>query len=95
MLKTVEGFYRDGKVEPTQPAGEPMVEDRPGAIGPSQVLVTFLEPQQINAQQLQADLEQIETLEGIQRGLADVETGNVRPLSEFETEMRQKYGMSG
>jgi hypothetical protein len=41
MLKTVESFYRDGKVEPTQPAGEPMVEDRPGAIGPSQVLVTF------------------------------------------------------
>jgi hypothetical protein len=87
MLKTVEGLYYDGKVELTQPGGVP--------IGPSQVLVTFLDPSMIDAQQLQSYLEQLETLQGIQQGLADIEAGGSRPLSEFEAEMRQKYGISG
>jgi hypothetical protein len=71
MLKTVEGFYRDGKID---------LAEMPGA-GPeaSPVLVTFLD----------------EAVQGIQRGVADVAVGNTRPLSEFEAEMRQKYGISG
>jgi hypothetical protein len=87
MLKTVEGFYCDGKVELTPIGGVPMAFGRSKTIGPSQVLVTFLDPKMIDAQQLQSYLEQLETLQGIQRGLADVEAGDVRPLSEFEAEM--------
>jgi hypothetical protein len=87
MLKTIEGFYRDGKVE--------LATTSDPAIEPSKVLVMFLDPKQVNPQQLQSYLEELETIQGIQQGLADVETGNTRPLSEFEAEMRQKYGISG
>jgi hypothetical protein len=87
MLKTVEGFYRDGKIE---------LAEMPGASPePSPVLVTFLDPNQGNVVQLREYLEQLEAIQGIQQGLADVEAGNTRPLSEFEAEMRQKYGISG
>jgi hypothetical protein len=87
MLKTLEGFYRDGKVE-LATASDPAIE-------PSKVLVMFVDPKQVNVQQLQSYLEEVETIQGIQQGLADVEAGNTRPLSEFEAEMRQKYGISG
>jgi hypothetical protein len=87
MLKTIEGFYRDGKVELAA------VSDL--EIEPSKVLVMFIDPKQVNVQQLQSYLEEVETIQGIQQGLADVEAGNTRPLSEFEAEMRQKYGISG
>jgi hypothetical protein len=83
MLRIVEGFYRDGKVELAAVA-DPAIE-------PSQVLVMFVDPKQVNVQQLQSYLEEVETIQGIQQGLADVEEGNTRPLSEFEAEMQQKY----
>ncbi len=82
MPETLEGFYRDGKVELAALTDPP--------IEPSKVRVMFLDPKQVNTQQLQSYLEEIETIQGIQQGLADVEAGNTRPLSEFEAEMRQK-----
>jgi prevent-host-death family protein len=36
----------------------------------------------------------LEALEGIKRGLADVEAGRVTPLREFEKEFRKKHGLS-
>jgi hypothetical protein len=87
MLKTLEGFYRDGKVE-LAAVSDPAIE-------PSKVLVMFVDPKKVNVQQLRSYLEEVETIQGIQQGLADVEAGNTRPLSEFEAEMRQKYGISG
>lgn len=36
-------------------------------------------------------VERLEAIEGIQRGLKDVEEGRTRPLREFEKEMREKY----
>jgi prevent-host-death family protein len=39
-------------------------------------------------------LEQLETITGIKQGLEDIDTGKTRPLSEFEREMQQKYGIS-
>jgi hypothetical protein len=35
----------------------------------------------------------MEALEGIQRGLADVEARRVTPLKKFETEFRKKRGL--
>jgi hypothetical protein len=68
MLKTVEGFYRDGKIE---------LAEMPGAAPEaSPVLVTFLDPNQVNVVQLREYLEQLEAIQGIQQGLA----GNVLDL---------------
>ncbi|MBD2365019.1 type II toxin-antitoxin system Phd/YefM family antitoxin [Anabaena minutissima FACHB-250] len=39
-------------------------------------------------------VEQLETIAGIKQGLEDIEAGNTRPLSVFEQEMQQKYGIS-
>lgn len=36
---------------------------------------------------------QLEAIEGIQRGLADVDAGRVTPLRQFEQEFRAKRGL--
>jgi hypothetical protein len=36
----------------------------------------------------------LETIAGIKRGLNDITTGQTRPLSEFDQDMQQKYGLS-
>ena len=46
-------------------------------------------------QKLRARVEQLEALEGIQRGLADVTAGRVTPLRQFEQEFRAKRGLPG
>ena len=37
--------------------------------------------------------DRLEAIEGIKRGLLDVEEGRTQPLAEFDREMRQKYGI--
>ena len=50
MLKTIEGIYRDGKVE---------LIEKPGDISePARVMVTFLQPHLIDLQARGIDLEQ-------------------------------------
>lgn len=44
-------------------------------------------------QKLLDALERLEAIAGIKQGLEDVETGRTSSLTEFEQEMRQKYGM--
>jgi prevent-host-death family protein len=46
-------------------------------------------------QKLLDRMDELETLEGIKRGLADVEAGRVTPLREFEKKFRKKHGLSG
>ena len=36
-----------------------------------------------------------EAVEGIRRGLKDVDAGRTRPAAEFLSEMRRKYGFPG
>ena len=38
-------------------------------------------------------LDDLEALEGIKRGLADVKAGRVTPLEDFEKEFRKKHGI--
>jgi prevent-host-death family protein len=45
-------------------------------------------------QKLLDRVDQLEALEGIKRGRADVEAGRVTPLRKFETEFRSKRGLS-
>lgn len=44
-------------------------------------------------QKLLDALERLEAIAGIKQGLEDVETGRTISLTEFEQEMRQKYGI--
>ena len=53
------------------------------------VLVTFLEAgSKINLEKLKLFIEHLETIQGIQKGLAEVDAGQSRPLSEFMAEMQ-------
>ena len=44
-------------------------------------------------QKLLDHLDELEALQGIKRGLADVEAGRVTPLEDFEKEFRKKHGI--
>lgn len=46
-------------------------------------------------QKLLNRLDELEALEGVKRGLADVEAGRVTPLRDFERAFRKKHGLSG
>ncbi len=87
MLKTVEGIYQNGQIELAELPQN--VSDR------AQVLVTFLEPGQVNSEKLRQLIDQLETIAGIQQGLEEVNAGQTRPVENFIQEMQQKYGISG
>ena len=44
-------------------------------------------------QKLLDRVDELEALEGIQRGVADVKAGRVTPLNKFEREFRKKRGL--
>ena len=47
----------------------------------------------LSYQKLLDRVDELEALEGIKRGLADVEAGRVMPLRQFESEFREKRGL--
>ncbi|EDX70720.1 hypothetical protein MC7420_8148 [Coleofasciculus chthonoplastes PCC 7420] len=87
MLRTVEGVYQNGQIQLAELP--PDVSDR------AQVLVTFLEAGKINPKQLRQLIDQLETIAGIQQGLAEVDAGQTRPIGDFIQEIHQNYGISG
>ncbi|MFP5274144.1 hypothetical protein [Coleofasciculus sp.] len=86
MLRTVEGVYQNGQIQLTELP--PDVSDR------AQVLVTFIEAGKINPEQLRQLIEQLETIAGIQQGLAEVDAGKTRPIGDFIQDIQQNYGIS-
>ena len=44
-------------------------------------------------QKILDDLDELESIAGIKRGLADVEDGRVTPLAKFEKEFRKKHAI--
>ncbi len=44
-------------------------------------------------QQLLDRVDELEALDGIQQGLADVQAGRITPLNQFESEFRAKRGL--
>lgn len=86
MLKTIEGIYQDGRIQLTELPQD--VSDR------SQVLVTFLDPSKIDPVKLRQLLEQLETIEGIQQGFEELNSGQTRSVGSFAQEMQHKYGIS-
>ncbi|MEQ9548024.1 MAG: hypothetical protein RIM23_00140 [Coleofasciculus sp. G3-WIS-01] len=87
MLRTVEGVYQNGQIKLAELP--PDVSDR------AQVLVTFLEAGKINPEQLRQLIDQLETIAGIQQGLAEVDAGKTRPIGDFIQDIQQNYGISG
>jgi PHD/YefM family antitoxin component YafN of YafNO toxin-antitoxin module len=49
----------------------------------------------VSYQRLLDRVDEMEALEGIKRGLADVEAGRLTPLEKFEKEFRSKHGLQG
>ena len=49
----------------------------------------------LSYQRLLDRVDELEALEGIKRGLGDVEAGRVTPLRRFEREFRKKRGLPG
>ena len=87
MLKTIEGIYQDGQIRFTEPPQD--VSDC------AQVLVTFLDPGKINSAKLRQLIDRLETIEGIQQGFEELNSGQTRPIGDFVQEMQQKYDISG
>lgn len=86
MLKTIEGIYQDGQIQ---------LAELPHDVSDcSQVLVTFLDPSKIDPVKLRQLIDQLETIEGIQKGFEELNSGQTRPVQDFVQEMQQKYGIS-
>jgi hypothetical protein len=87
MLKTIAGIYQDGQIQFTE-----LPQDISDC---SQVLVTFLDPGKVNSAKLRELIDQLETIEGIQQGFEELNSGQTRPIGGFVQEMQQKYDISG
>ncbi len=87
MLKTVAGIYQDGQIRLTELPQD--VSDH------SQVLITFLDAGKINSVKLRQLIDQLETIEGIQQGFEELNSGQTRPIEDFVQEMQKKYDISG
>lgn len=87
MLKTIEGTYQDGQIQLAELPQN--ISDR------SQVLVTFLDPGKIDPTKLRQLIDQLETIEGIQQGFEELNSGQTRSVGDFVQEMQQKYSISG
>ena len=83
MPRTIEGIYRNGKIELTELPQE--VSDR------ARVIVTFLEPGKIDNAKLGQLIDKLETIAGIQQGFEELNARLTRPLVDFVQEMQQKY----
>ena len=87
MLKTVEGIYRDGQIEFTEPPKD--------VNNSTQVLITFLDSGNIDPHKIRQLIEHLETIAGIGRGFEELNAGKTRPITDFIQEMQQKYDISG
>jgi hypothetical protein len=75
MLKTIEGIYQDGQVRFTELPQD--VSDLSQVLSDlSQVLVIFLDPGKINSAKLRQLIDQLETIEGIQQGFEELNSGH-------------------
>jgi hypothetical protein len=87
MLETIEGVYENGQIQIDRP---------PHNIGDkAQVLVTFLDPNNINPAKLSELIDRIESIAGITQGLEELNSGQTRPIGDFIQDMQRKYDIPG
>lgn len=87
MIETIEGIYENGQVRLTEPPHN--IEDR------TQVLVIFLDRNNIDPAKLSESIARIETIAGISQGLEELNQGQTRPIGDFIQDMQRKYDISG
>jgi hypothetical protein len=92
MLETIEGVYENGQIQIDRPPHN--ISDR------SQVLVTFIDPNNIDPAKLIDSLmerlrQRIETISGISQGLEELNQGKIRPIGDFIQDMQRKYDIPG
>ena len=80
MSKNIEGIYQDGQIQ--------LSEQPQGVSSHAQILVTFLDPSQIDLDKLRQLIEQLETIAGIQQGFEELNAGQSRPIGDFVQEMQ-------
>ena len=86
-MKTIEGLYQDGKIQ---------LSEIPNSVSEkTQVLITFLEPGDLNMTQVRELIEKLETIAGIQTGLDQLNADKTRSIEDFSAEMKQKYDIPG
>ncbi len=87
MLETIEGVYENGQIQIDRPPHN--LGDR------TQVLVTFLDPSNINPAKLSELIDRIETISGISQGFEELNKGQTRPIGDFIQDMQRKYDIPG
>jgi hypothetical protein len=95
MLETIEGIYENGQIQ---------IDRLPQNIGDrSQVLVTFLDPNNIDPAKLSELIDslmerlrqRIESIAGISQGFEELNQGQTRPIGDFIEDMQRKYDIPG
>jgi cell division FtsZ-interacting protein ZapD len=86
MLKTIEGIYQNGQIQ--------LIELPQDVSSRAQVLVTFVDPSQIDTTKLGKLIEQLETIAAIQQGFEELNAGQTRSIEDFVQEIQQKYDIS-
>ncbi len=87
MLETIEGIYENGQVRLPEPPHN--IGDR------TQVLVTFLDLNNIDPAKLSESIDRIETISGISQGFEELKKGQTRPIGDFIQDMQRKYDIPG
>ena len=84
-IQSLSNFKRNtsGFIEQMKQTGQPVVLT---VNGKAEIVVQDA----ISYQKLLDKIEKLETIAGIKQGLADIESEQTRPLTEFEREMQQK-----
>jgi hypothetical protein len=95
MLETIEGRYENGQIQ---------IDRLPHNIGDrSQVLVTFLDPNNIDPAKLSELIDslmerlrqRIESIAEISQGFEELNKGQTRPIGNFIQDMQRKYDIPG
>jgi hypothetical protein len=83
MLETIEGVYENGQIQ---------IDRLPhNIVDKTQVLVTFLDPNNINPAKLSELIDRIEIITGISQGFEELNHGQTRPIGDFIQDMQRKY----
>ncbi len=87
-IRSLSDFKRNSRefLEQMRESGSPVVLT---INGKAEVVVQDA----VSYQKLLEYIDETEALQGIKMGLADVETGRVTPLEEFEKDFRKKHGI--
>lgn len=95
MLETIEGIYENGQIQIDRPPHN--ISDFPEERlrQRSQVLVTFIDPNNIDPAKLSELIDRIKTIAGISQGLEELNSGQTHPIGDFIQDMQRKYDIQG